>query len=52
MSELLLNFQKFLPNYIREEDFKMQEIGECLLQKDGKMPTFKKYSWITFEIEI
>ena len=50
MSELL-NFQKFFPNSI-SEDFKMQEIGEWSLQKDSKMLTFLKYSWILFEIKI
>ena len=51
MSELL-NFQKFYPNCILEKDSKMQEIGEWSLQKDGKMLTFLKYSWILFEIKI
>ena len=51
MSELL-NFQRFFPNCILEEDSKMQEIGEWPLQKDGKMLTFLKYSWILFKIKI
>ena len=51
MSELL-NFQTFFPNCILEEDSKMQEMGEWSLQKDGKMLTFFKYSWILFEIKI
>ena len=51
MSELL-NFQKFFPNCILEEDSKMQEIGECSLQKDGEMLIFLKYSWILFKIKV
>ena len=50
MSELL-NFKKFFPNCILEEDSKTQEIGEWSLQKDGKILTFLKYSWILFEIK-
>ena len=51
MSELL-NFQKFFPNCILEEDSKMQELGEWSLQKDGKILTFFKYSWMLFETKI
>ena len=48
----LLNFQKFFPDCIWEEDSKMQEIGEWSPQENGKMLTFLKYSWILFEIKV